>query len=86
MHTLVPKIKKYDLGSTYMYVHVRIQKFLSGGGGGGSCPTTRKQPGQHFSLFFSPQLILQFSEGIHLFPGEWGCSNAANFYINPYNF
>ena len=38
-----------------------------GGGGGGSL-TARKQPGQRFFLFsFSPQLILQFTEGVQWF-------------------
>ena len=35
------------------------------GGGGGSL-TARKQPGQHF-FSFSPQLILQFTEGVQWF-------------------
>ena len=40
--------------------HAEIQEFLSGGPG----PAARKQPGQRFLLFFSPQLILQFTEGV----------------------
>ena len=29
--------------------------------------TARKQPGQHFFFSFSPQLILQFTEGVQWF-------------------
>ena len=43
-----------------------------GGGGGGPGPTARKQSGQFFFyiflyFFYSPQLILQFTEGVQLF-------------------
>ena len=49
-----------------MYIlHGQIQKFLSGGGPG---PTARKQPEQRFFVFFfSPQLILQLTEGVQWF-------------------
>ena len=41
-----------------------------GGGGGGSL-TARKQPGQRFFfVFFSPQLVLQFTEGSNGFITE----------------
>ena len=42
---------------------LRGSRFFSGnsGGGGGPGPTARKQSGQHN---FSPQLILQFTEGV----------------------
>ena len=59
-----------------------------GGGGGGYMPDDQKTAWTTFLSFFSPQLILQFSEGAQLFPREGGggvCPNA-NFFINPYSF
>ena len=48
----------------------RIQDFLLGGGGRAVGPglTVRKQPGKRFFIwFFSPQLILQFTEEVKWF-------------------
>ena len=49
-----------------MDIIARIQEFFQGGGGGGGCPgpTVRKQSER---FFFSPQLILQFTEGVKWF-------------------
>ena len=71
-------------------VHARIQEFLSGrglGGGGGSRPNGQKTV---WTMFFSHQLILQFTEwiqwfyyrgeeGVQLLPGGGGVQR------NPYN-
>ena len=49
-----------------------IRKFIQGGGGGGGLgpgPTAGKQSGQRFFFFFfySPELILQLTEGAQWF-------------------
>ena len=48
-------------------VHARIQEFYSGGGGGSPGPTAGKQSGQRwvFFFFYSPELILQLTEGFY---------------------
>ena len=52
-------------------VHARNQEFYSGGGGGGGPgPTAGKQSGQCFffcSFLYSPELILQLTEGVQWF-------------------
>ena len=45
-------------------VHARIQEFLSGGRGGDQ---TRRPENSLDNVFFSHQLILQFTEGIQWF-------------------
>ena len=67
-------------------VHARIQEFLSGGGGGGGRGSRPRRPVNSLdNVFFSHQLILQFTEWIQWFyyRGEdawgptssrgWGC-------------
>ena len=49
-------------------LHARIEDFISGGGGGGgggggARPNSQKRVWTFFYCFFSPQLILQFTEG-----------------------
>ena len=81
-------------------LHAQIQEFLSGGGEGPG-PKAGKQPGQRFFVVFSPQFILQFTEGYNgfitertiLFQGSRGSNffqggggdPNVNFYRNPYN-
>ena len=50
-------------------VHARIQEFLSGGrgGGGGGGVEARRPENSLDNVFFSHQLILQFTEGIQWF-------------------
>ena len=47
-------------------VHARIKEFLSGGRGG-SRPEARRPENSLDNVFFSHQLILQFTEGIQWF-------------------
>ena len=47
-------------------VHARIQEFLSGGRGGGGVEARRPENSLD-NVFFSHQLILQFTEGIQWF-------------------
>ena len=65
--------------------------FSRGGGWEGPGPTPRKQSGQ---VFFSLQLILQFTEGVQWFyyrenyTFSWGGGGGVKmpiFYRNPYN-
>ena len=47
-----------------------IRNFIQGGGGGGGegpGPTAGKQPGRFFFFFYSPELILQLTEGVQWF-------------------
>ena len=74
-------------------VHARIQEFLpggGGGGGGGGRVEARRPENSLDNVFFSHQLILQFTEwiqwfyysgeeGVQLFPGVGGVQR------NPYN-
>ena len=72
-------------------VHARIQEFLSGGGGGGGGGVEARRPENSLdNVFFSHQLILQFTEliqwfyyrgeeGVQLLPGGGGVQR------NPYN-
>ena len=72
-------------------VHARIQDFLSGRGGGGGGGVEARQPDNGLdNVFFSHQLILQFTEwiqwfyyrgeeGVQLLPGGGGVQR------NPYN-
>ena len=65
-------------------VHARIQEFLSGGGGGGGGGVEARRPENSLdNVFFSRQLILQFTEwiqwfyyrgeeGVQLLPGGGG--------------
>ena len=49
-------------------VHARIQEFLSGGGGGGGGGVEARRPENSLdNVFFSHQLILQFTEWIQWF-------------------
>ena len=75
------------------------RNFCQGGGGGGPGQTARKQPVER--IFFTPQLILQLTEGVqwfyyrdnYTFPRIQRGSNLfqggggpnTNFYRNPYN-
>ena len=72
-------------------VHARIQDFLSGGVGGGGGVEAQRSENSLDSVFFSHQLILQFTEwiqwfyyrgeeGVQLLPGDRGVQR------NPYNF
>ena len=65
-------------------VHARIQDFLSGGGGGGGGVDSRRPENSLDNVFFSHQLILQFTEwiqwfyyrgeeGVQLLPGGGWC-------------
>ena len=72
-------------------VNARIQEFLSGGGGGGGGEVEARRPENSLdNVFFSHQLILQFTEwiqwfynrgeeGVQLLPGGGGVQR------NPYN-
>ena len=54
----------HDILNLVFHPNLQTQEFFQGGGGGGgSGPTARKQSG----LLFSPQLILQFTEGVQWF-------------------
>ena len=69
-------------------VNARIQEFCQagggGGGGGGGDVEARRPENSLDNVFFSHQLILQFTEwiqwfynrgeeGVQLLPGGWGC-------------
>ena len=70
-------------------VHARIQEFLSGGGGGGGVKARRPENSLD-NVFFSHQLILQFTEWIQWFyyRGEEGVQllkGGGGVQRNPYN-
>ena len=74
-------------------VHGRIQEFLSGGwggGGGGGGGVEARRPENSLDIFFSHQLILQFTEWIQWFyyRGEEGVQlllGGRGVQRNPYN-
>ena len=73
-------------------VHAWIQEFLSGGGGGGGGGgvEARRPENSLDNVFFSHQLILQFTEWIHWFyyRGEEGVQllpGGGGVQRNPYN-
>ena len=71
-------------------VHARIQEFLSGGGWGGGGVEARRPENSLDNVFFSHQLILQFTEWIQWFyyRGEEGVQllpGGGGVHRNPYN-